>query len=187
MERLRESPDPFRERSDADRWRTCVHEAGHAIIATAFGVRVLTISADPEGSTWGRCVPLGRLGDARTIEDARAGIVVALAGSVAEEIECGEHLREGALTDNAEALSLARKLVGLLADIADAEVEIKAGKETARALLRSQWPNVQRLAFSLEAPQRVVEELDLAGLLDPELRSICHTLAEIRSGLPLAE
>ncbi|SDG45379.1 AAA family ATPase [Bosea robiniae] len=69
-------------------WRVCVHEAGHALAASAFGRRVELVSALKTGPAGARAVYAG-LEDGATREDLENDVAISLAGLVAEKLILG--------------------------------------------------------------------------------------------------
>lgn len=74
------SPDLF--------WRVCLHEAGHAVMASVFGRRVELVSAMRNGPAGARAVFAGLEGGA-TREDLENDIAISLGGLVAEKLVLG--------------------------------------------------------------------------------------------------
>jgi hypothetical protein len=69
-------------------WRVCVHEAGHAVAASAFGRRVELVSALKNSPAGARAVFAG-LPDGATREDLENDVAISLAGRVAENLILG--------------------------------------------------------------------------------------------------
>jgi ATP-dependent Zn protease len=88
-------------RSEAERYRTAVHEAGHAVAALVLGHAVHSVSILVQGGAGGLTVTSGGA-SLPTRADLEARVVVGLAGRAAEEVLCGE-VSAGASGDLAEA------------------------------------------------------------------------------------
>lgn len=69
-------------------WRVCVHEAGHAVAASACGRRIELISALKNSPAGARAVFAG-LEDGATREDLENDVAISLAGRVAEQLLLG--------------------------------------------------------------------------------------------------
>jgi hypothetical protein len=77
--------------ADITRWR-CYHEAGHAVTVTAFGFAVEKVTIVPEDEAFGSC----QLADfhLHTRRDQRNFAIVCVAGTVAQYLAGGPHVRE---------------------------------------------------------------------------------------------
>jgi ATP-dependent Zn protease len=161
--------------TEMPRQRTAYHEAGHAVVAYGLGLEVGRTSVVEDEESMGRAhVPV--LDDFAVIWEAggpewdsylKAQLAVFLAGAVAEEIYAGEEVElEG--NDLRFAVDLVLHLAGP-EETDQIELSERAA-ETARRILRDNWPVVETLAAELleheEAPQRRVLEI-----LDPIPRS----------------
>ncbi len=100
--------------TDAERTRTAVHEAGHAIVAAANGLgdQVHRVSIVARGRGLGS-VALGADRDAvlLTEDRLRAQLSVAISGRAAEELVCGT-ASTGSESDLEHATELARDMIG---------------------------------------------------------------------------
>lgn len=88
--------------------RVCIHEAGHAVVASAFGRRVELVSALKTGPAGARAVFAG-LEDGATREDLENEVAICLAGLVAEKLILGS-----ASTGSHADLALATRMMAAL-------------------------------------------------------------------------
>lgn len=139
------------DRLHADLRRIAIHEAGHAIAATAHGFSAQAIIFRSAGCWRGSCETLS------AIEDPVARRAFGLGGAVAVAIAAG--LDPETLADHAA--------VGLLA-ITDGDARLAA--ECTRAdflntatLLRSRWGEVESLALRLAARALLLPMTDAHG------------------------
>lgn len=128
-------PDADDPPAQLNRWRSAVHEAGHALVACRLGIAVRSIRLAASGLE-GR-TETGTEGMAADDREIRANVVIALAGSAAERTLLGEP-STGSVSD-------VRGATRMLLD------RIGAGIDPA-------FPPIDRMAFGDFAP-RVVDDL----------------------------
>lgn len=135
-------------------WRVCIHEAGHAVMASVFGRRVELVSAMRQGPAGARAVFAG-LEDGATREDLENDVAISLAGLVAERLVLGS-----ASTGSHADLAVATRMLAAL------HGSFGLGASLARRI----------------APDRAEELLDeraFRELIEAELRNIEGRSAEI--------
>ncbi len=149
-----------------DRWRTAIHEAGHAVMAHLLGMvpSHLVIHGDGEEGA-GSCHTqdfLPRESAARDLEDR---VDVALAGLAAEVIAAGEGAWDEDSRDLDRAVAL---LMGHVEDCEGVVRELEASRRRTTRILGEHWELVERLAAALESAGRLGREEILEILEDRE-------------------
>lgn len=135
-------------------WRVCLHEAGHAVMASVFGRRVELVSVLRNGPAGARAVFAG-LKDGATREDLENDVAISLAGLVAERLVLGS-----ASTGSHADLAVATRMLAAL------HGSFGLGASLARRI----------------APDRAEELLDeraFREIIEAELRKIEGRCAEI--------
>ncbi len=134
--------------------RTAYHEAGHAVLAHMGGLRVLGMSIERDGDSFGRTfythqaprLGSGGAGTARACRRVEAYIVCYLGGVEAEARFAGRRDRDGASADLQEAMEAASRLV-LCEEELNACLRWLAVR--ARYLVVIYWPLIDGLARRL--------------------------------------
>jgi cell division protease FtsH len=102
------------EYTTGERWRVAVHESGHGIVSLLLGHDVGLVSILKRASALGVTThTTAEEIHLHTRADMEAHIQIALAGMVAEELECGE-MSSGASSDLASATSTVCQMIGSL-------------------------------------------------------------------------
>lgn len=135
-------------------WRVCVHEAGHALAASAFGRRVALVSALRNSPAGARAVFAG-LEDGATREDLENDVAISLAGLVAERLVLGS-----ASTGSHADLAVATRMLAAL------HGSFGLGASLARRIEPAQ-------------AEQLLDERAFRELIEAELRKIEGRSAEI--------
>lgn len=129
-------------------WRVCIHEAGHAVMASVFGRRVELVSAMRNGPAGARAVFAGLEGGA-TREDLENDVAISLAGLVAERLVLGS-ASTGSHADLAVATRMLAALHGsfglgasLARRIAPDRAEELLDERTFRELIDDELQNIE--------------------------------------------
>ena len=102
------------EYTTGERWRVAVHESGHGIVSLLLGHDVGLVSILKRASALGVTThTTAEEVHMHTRADMEARVQIALAGMVAEELECGE-MSSGASSDLASATSTVCQMIGSL-------------------------------------------------------------------------
>jgi hypothetical protein len=132
---------------DPDRWRRCVHEAGHCLISRLAGL----------GWGAGSTVAYGRGFTWCNHDDGRAGIAVGLAGLCAELLVLGQASELGISID-------AGKIEELRRHNGFSDADILALADKVEGLLREHRDVLERIAVALD-PHESLAGVDIDALV----------------------
>jgi hypothetical protein len=132
--------------------RTCVHEAGHALMAHVLDLPVAMVTVDPHGLT--------RLVSEPSPVD---GMVFRSAGRVAEELVYGAAREESAVNDEVDAL---RDAFDVAQDLDLAFALMAEAREVVKDILKECRPDLERVADELGRSGRL-SGADLELLIGP--------------------
>ena len=145
---------------DPRRWSVCLHEAGHTVVACAYGVRVSEVYVSHDGDS-GHCkhdIPLdpvthGAIGYAGWAAQQRAGC---------EDMSISD-------TDKAGLVEAAKSYLATAApEAASADVFATVARTIAQDIVQEFWPCVTVLAHDLYERGRLTM-IDVENVTDPRM------------------
>lgn len=125
---------------------TCIHEAGHVVSATSFGVPISRVTVEDQ--------PRLFCGDEFPIDDMAIVAVTAFAGIEAERVVDPGASEKGASVD----FALAREVYGQYFRDQDEARFMERSRQQARALVRKLWTPIQWVAARLYIDGEVTGE-----------------------------
>lgn len=128
-----------------DGWEvwTAIHEAGHAVVALASGVKVHAVSILPDAERAGRC-------DARygRFPSTRVQLAQTLAGAAAVKHRWPDHWRLAMGTGHGDILE-AEKLAAAVYGEENVIVALNCALDVAERLVEEFWPEITAMATRL--------------------------------------
>jgi hypothetical protein len=150
------------------RLEVCHHEAGHAIVADALGIRVRRVSMRTVKNTGGSCLllPANRQHGLSTSGGALRWCTALAAGPVANRV----YLARARRPFNEESFTVqksgdAAQMMRIILATSRREDWIKAAYMTAERLVLAHWPAVTRLAWRLYRDRGDVSGSELGAYL----------------------
>jgi hypothetical protein len=128
-----------------DKWRTALHEAGHAVVLSSFDIAVQSIYLDPVKESGGT-IPVEPLAVAQL--DVDRHMAFALAGYLSERLFKPPPLKRKARYNRLETIPVALRWHAI-EDTRQQCMVLKRGGNIARQRLRDRQVKVLRVAYQL--------------------------------------